>query len=109
GHGGRNQDDDQRSPIFLQFIDCVYQLLVQFPCSFEFNENFLIEIMDSLYNCRFGTFLHNNERQRAEIKNKTVSLWSYINDNIDEYRNVFYVPTAGTLEASSSPDDLVLW
>ena len=28
---GEKQDTDQRSPIFVQWIDCVYQLLKQFP------------------------------------------------------------------------------
>ena len=29
GHGDRNHSDDQRSPIFVQFIDCVWQMTVQ--------------------------------------------------------------------------------
>lgn len=37
----------------------------QFPPAFEFNENFLITILDELYACRFGTFLYNTEKQRV--------------------------------------------
>ena len=29
GHGDRNHSDDQRSPIFVQFIDCVWQMTRQ--------------------------------------------------------------------------------
>lgn len=29
GHGDRNHSDDQRAPIFVQFIDCVWQMTVQ--------------------------------------------------------------------------------
>ena len=33
---------DQNSPVFLQWLDCVHQLLNQFPCHFDFNESFLV-------------------------------------------------------------------
>ena len=29
GHGDKNAGDDQRAPIFLQFMDCVWQLTRQ--------------------------------------------------------------------------------
>ena len=32
---------DQRSPVFLLFIDCCFQLLQQFPSAFEFNQDFI--------------------------------------------------------------------
>lgn len=63
----------------------------QLPNSMEFNENFLITILDHLYSCRFGTFLCNTERERVnEVKKNTVSLWSYVNSSIDLYRNPLY-------------------
>ncbi|XP_036764301.2 myotubularin-related protein 1 isoform X6 [Manis pentadactyla] len=64
GHGNDNHADADRSPIFLQFIDCVWQMTRQFPSAFEFNELFLITILDHLYSCLFGTFLCNCEQQR---------------------------------------------
>ena len=42
--GHTSEDMNQRSPIFLQWLDCVYQLLRQHPCDFQFNENFLVRI-----------------------------------------------------------------
>jgi hypothetical protein len=41
----------------VQFLDMVYQLTQQFPCAFEFNERFLIFLLEHLYDCQFGTFL----------------------------------------------------
>ncbi|XP_077163829.1 phosphatidylinositol-3-phosphate phosphatase MTMR1 isoform X2 [Paroedura picta] len=93
GHGDDDHADADRSPIFLQFIDCVWQMTKQFSAAFEFNELFLITILDHLYSCLFGTFLCNSEHQRIkeEIPTRTLSLWSYINSQLDEFSNPFYV------------------
>ncbi|KAJ8920453.1 hypothetical protein NQ315_005321 [Exocentrus adspersus] len=92
GHGDDHHSDADRSPIFLQFIDCVWQVTQQFPNAFEFNDYFLITILDHLYSCRFGTFLCNSERERVQekLKEQTVSLWSYTNSNLDLYKNPLY-------------------
>ncbi|EGZ04615.1 hypothetical protein PHYSODRAFT_535974 [Phytophthora sojae] len=39
-------EDDNTSPVFMQFVDAVWQLMRQFPCSFEFNERYLIALLD---------------------------------------------------------------
>ena len=54
----RNINDDQKSPIFLQFLDCVHQIMTQYPLSFEFNNSFLVDIAFHLYSCYFGNFLY---------------------------------------------------
>ncbi|CAG9797932.1 unnamed protein product [Chironomus riparius] len=91
GHGDINHSDADRSPVFIQFIDCVWQISRQLPMAMEFNEHFLITILDHLYSCRFGTFLCNTERERVhEVKRNTVSLWSWINASLDLYRNPLY-------------------
>ncbi|GAB5584968.1 myotubularin-related protein 1 isoform X3 [Prionailurus iriomotensis] len=112
GHGNDNHADADRSPIFLQFIDCVWQITRQtvssrllndtywlgcpkneFPSAFEFNELFLITILDHLYSCLFGTFLCNCEQQRLkeDVYTKTISLWSYVNSQLEEFSNPFFV------------------
>lgn len=92
GHGDDKHSDSDRSPVFLQFIDCVWQMTMQFPNAFEFNELFLITILDHLYSCLFGTFLGNSELQRKndKVSEKTVSLWSYINSQLDDFTNPLY-------------------
>uniref|UniRef100_A0A8C2S3I5 Phosphatidylinositol-3,5-bisphosphate 3-phosphatase MTMR2 n=1 Tax=Capra hircus TaxID=9925 RepID=A0A8C2S3I5_CAPHI len=92
GHGDKNHADADRSPVFLQFIDCVWQMTRQFPTAFEFNEYFLVTILDHLYSCLFGTFLCNSEQQRGKenLPRRTVSLWSYINSQLEDFTNPLY-------------------
>ncbi|KAK0160024.1 hypothetical protein PV328_007471 [Microctonus aethiopoides] len=92
GHGDEHHSDADRSPVFLQFIDCVWQINQQFPNAFQFNEHFLITIIDHLYSCRFGTFLFSSERERVQeqVKLRTVSLWSFINSQLSLYQNPLY-------------------
>ena len=92
GHGEEKHSDAERSPVFLQFIDCVYQMTRQFPNAFEFNEQLLITIMDHLYSCLFGTFLYNCECERDDndVRTRTVSLWSYVNSQIEDYTNPLF-------------------
>lgn len=113
GHGDDRHQDSDRSPVFLQFIDCVWQMTNQFPSAFEFNENFLITILDHLYSCLFGTFLCNaeKERQKEDLKNKTVSLWSYINTNIQKFMNPLYSTNSNqhVLFPVASLKKMLLW
>uniref|UniRef100_A0A8C5EHR0 phosphatidylinositol-3,5-bisphosphate 3-phosphatase n=1 Tax=Gouania willdenowi TaxID=441366 RepID=A0A8C5EHR0_GOUWI len=93
GHGDENHANSERSPLFVQFIDCVWQMTRQFPAAFEFNELFLVTVLDHLYSCLFGTFLYNSEQEREakEVQTQTVSLWSYINSQPEDFTNPFYV------------------
>ncbi|KAE8904234.1 hypothetical protein PF005_g15083 [Phytophthora fragariae] len=94
GHGASN-NSNEISPVFLQWIDCVWQVLVQSPSAFEFNERYLILILDHLYSCRFGTFLYDSERERVEEEalHPTQSLWSFLS-TVDRsvVLNPFYQP-----------------
>jgi hypothetical protein len=42
-------ESQEVSPVFLQWVDCVWQLWRQFPCAFEFNERFLVTIIYHVY------------------------------------------------------------
>ncbi|EDV19245.1 uncharacterized protein TRIADDRAFT_62282 [Trichoplax adhaerens] len=54
------RDKEAEGPVFIQWLDCVYQIVTQFPYLFEFTPNFLHDIAYHVYSCRFGTFLSND-------------------------------------------------
>jgi len=89
------------SPIFMQFLDCIWQISLQFPGAFEFNEDFLIDVADELYFCRCGTFLGNTERERLEqhLPDRTLSLWTLLAPKRAQYLNPVYSATAGSTGA----------
>ncbi|KAL1936624.1 hypothetical protein VTP01DRAFT_758 [Rhizomucor pusillus] len=84
----------ETSPVFHQFLDCVYQLLLQYPTRFEFNERMLVELHYHVYSCQFGTFLFNCEAERTlnHPQDKTYSIWDYFNTYKDEFTNEMYDP-----------------
>jgi hypothetical protein len=92
---GHVEKSDQNSPIFFQFIDCVYHIWKQFPTFFEFNDEFLLFLVEQTYSCLFGNFLFNNEKE-STIKLKydyTISIWTFVNSKIDFFLNPIYDKT----------------
>lgn len=89
-----NYYQKETSPVFHQFLDCVYQLVHQFPTRFEFNEQLLVDLHYHVYACQFGTFLFNCEAERIheQPQAKTFSLWDHINSSSDKYINDLYDP-----------------
>ena len=67
GHCDSNIESSERSPVMIQWLDVVHQLLLQFPNQFQYTDNLLIFIANSIYSCQFGTFLGNCEREREVI------------------------------------------
>lgn len=112
-HVDKNYAHGERAPIFLQFIDCVFQIIRQFPLAFEFTENVLLCVLEHLYSCHYGTFLFDCERERreADLVNKTESLWTFILDpeNDDKFKNIFYEPFDSILPLAPTLADVVLW
>jgi hypothetical protein len=68
GHTYQPNKEKERSPIFLQFIECVWQIWNQFPTAFTFNERFLLVILENVYSCRYGTFLCDSEKERTDTE-----------------------------------------
>jgi len=52
-------------PIFLLFLDCVFQLTEQFPSQFDFRPEYLIDLWDTALLPVFDTFIFDSEHDRA--------------------------------------------
>ncbi|XP_032877261.1 myotubularin-related protein 9 [Amblyraja radiata] len=108
-----NSKQKNEAPTFLLFLDCCWQIQHQFPCSFEFNEQFLIVLFEHAYASQFGTFLGNNENERRKLKlqQKTVSLWSWANRPkvLEKYFNPLYEANSLVIWPSVAPQSLQLW
>ena len=61
-------ESKETSPVFTQFIECVWQMTQQYPCAFQFNERFLLTIHDHAFSCQFGTFIGNCEKDRLDLR-----------------------------------------
>jgi myotubularin-related protein 9 len=101
------------SPVFLLFLDCVWQIIQQYPTCFEFTEELLIFLFEHAYASEFGSFLGNNEKEKRKfhVKERTISLWSYVNhpDILPTYVSPIYEPYAGILWPSVAPQSVNLW
>ncbi|KAF6150393.1 hypothetical protein GIB67_034092 [Kingdonia uniflora] len=88
------------SPIFLQWVDCISQLLRMYPFAFEFSSAFLVDFLDCLLSYRFGNFLCNSEKEREQsgVSNACGCLWAYLasvrasEGSSHLHYNVFYDP-----------------
>ncbi|CAM8968163.1 unnamed protein product [Rhodiola kirilowii] len=93
------QTSSNSSPIFLQWVDCVSQLLRMYPLAFEYSMAFLVDFVDCVLSCRFGNFFCNSEKERqlAGVPDACGCLWAYFEDVRSDgtshpHYNIFYDP-----------------
>ncbi|XP_060547392.1 myotubularin-related protein 9-like isoform X4 [Pantherophis guttatus] len=100
----------QEAPMFLLFLDCIWQLGRQFPFSLEFSEHLLLALFEHCYASPCGTFLGNNEKERrlCEMREKTHCLWPHIN-HVEKYLNPLYMYNPLVIWPSVEPQSLMLW
>ena len=103
----------ERSPIFLQFLDCCFQVMMQFPWAFEFTQDLLLEFSLHCNSGRFGDFFCNchRERDKQELWLKTPSLFKYLSAlwQLGRFRNPDYIPTKTVLRPRYAVRDMILW
>eukprot|EP01125_Pyxidicula_operculata_P012355 TRINITY_DN4057_c0_g1_i2.p1 TRINITY_DN4057_c0_g1~~TRINITY_DN4057_c0_g1_i2.p1 ORF type:complete len:2474 (-),score=525.58 TRINITY_DN4057_c0_g1_i2:159-7580(-) len=81
------------APIFVLFLNCIWEVMQQQSHLFEFNENFLLFLLDSLYDSRFGNFFEDSDEYRMRnYSKKTTSIWSYVlsEENRPEFISPLY-------------------
>uniref|UniRef100_A0A674K602 SET binding factor 1 n=1 Tax=Terrapene triunguis TaxID=2587831 RepID=A0A674K602_9SAUR len=113
------------APVFLQFLDCVHQIHLQFPMEFEFTQYYLKFLSYHYVSNRFRTFLLDSDYERIELgllyeekgerKSQQVykSIWDYIdrlNKKTPVFFNYMYAPEDGeVLRPYSNISNLKVW
>ena len=107
----RSEKKKERSPIFIQFLHAVYQIMKQYPNAFEFRENMLLFLSDEIYSNKYGTFLFNSEKElnENEAKSITISIWSEIFLNKKQFMNPFYKYIKEPLIVKGEVQYLIIW
>ncbi|KAL3199070.1 hypothetical protein MRX96_044039 [Rhipicephalus microplus] len=111
GNSATADDLGERCPVFLQWLDCVHQLLAQFPCGFKFNQQYLVRLAQHTYSGLFGDFLGNSamERQQEAVATRTFSVWTFLKARPEQYLNHLYSHTDQVLRPRCQVRDLHFW
>ncbi|VVC32555.1 Hypothetical protein CINCED_3A001526 [Cinara cedri] len=108
--GHINNTDSLKSPLLLLFLDCVWQLLQQFPTKFEFTETYLTTLWDTSHISIFDTFLFDCEQDRHHATNDGTnplilrSIWNWEEQFLDRDLIQFHNPL---YNASNAKDELL--
>eukprot|EP00117_Sycon_ciliatum_P046111 scpid21092/ scgid33068/ Myotubularin-related protein 3; FYVE domain-containing dual specificity protein phosphatase 1; Zinc finger FYVE domain-containing protein 10 len=80
------------SPVFVQWLDAVHQVMHQFPLAFEYNENFLVKLAEHVYSRLFSNFLCNCEKDRIAnaLKAKTLDVFMVLSKDRKDFVNYLY-------------------
>ncbi|XP_045901900.1 myotubularin-related protein 11 isoform X1 [Micropterus dolomieu] len=88
-------NDKEEAPVFLLFLDCVWQLLSQYPSRFQLTDDFLLALHDSIHLPLFSSFLANCQRERCKRSQNLGQSYTPVNG----WRDVLHP------DSSSDPSD----
>ncbi|KAL2084410.1 hypothetical protein ACEWY4_019928 [Coilia grayii] len=71
--------DKEEAPLFLLFLDCVWQLWAQFPSRFQLSGDYLLALHDSLHVPLFSSFLANCQRERSRRSQHLAQSYTPVN------------------------------
>ncbi|GAV07602.1 hypothetical protein RvY_17419 [Ramazzottius varieornatus] len=104
-------DPERESPVFLLFLDCVHQLLVQNPGCFEFTDVYLVLLWDSSLMGSFKTFSMNCQRDLQGTSSPSMpSVWnlSFKPDLKESIMDPLYTTTNATSQLVGSPSNVIV-
>ncbi|KAM7421445.1 hypothetical protein PAMA_015534 [Pampus argenteus] len=88
-------NDKEEAPVFLLFLDCVWQLWSQYPSRFQLTDDFLLALHDSIHLPLFSSFLANCQRERCKRSQNLGQSYTPVNG----WRDVLHP------DSSSDPSD----
>lgn len=105
--------EKEKAPVFLLFLDAVWQIMQQFPLSFEFNECFLHTLFVHSYHSVYGTFLYDTPRERIRNKltERSHSLWDHLSQKavLKPMLNALYEKNSTVLLITVTALNVTLW
>ncbi|KAG0350637.1 hypothetical protein BG005_009825 [Podila minutissima] len=88
------------SPVFILFLTCLHHIVQQHPNHFEYNDYLLVTLARAQGGVSpFGDFFFNSELERCEarLRDRTASIWSWVQRNRGWFTNRDYVPPRGSV------------
>jgi hypothetical protein len=79
-----------QSPIFIQFLDAMQNILLQYPNCFEFKRELLRDLALVSYLGVFSNFIGNNQKERFQmlLHKKALHSFDFFNNFKEKYLNV---------------------
>jgi hypothetical protein len=98
---------NETSPVFLQFLDCCWQVMRQSPTAFEFNEDLIMFIAVHAYSRWFPDFSCNSDREREQFVTEGNSIWCFIEAQQNCFKNAAYYTANTSSEVKANTNSSV--